>query len=246
MGDKINQRGIMAGVSDRRAEASRKPRFNTPEGLKPKDLVGIPWRLAFALQDAGWYLRSDIIWSKPNPMPESVTDRPTKAHEYIFLLTKSAKYFYNADAIKEAATGNAHARGNGVNPKAKMPGANSRVHVTHTGAKPQSRQNESFSAAVCGLVDERNARTVWTIGTQPYAEAHFATFPEELPRRCIMAGSREGDTVLDPFLGSGTTAAVAVRLGRQYIGIELNEDYAELAKKRIAAETPSLFKETAA
>lgn len=159
--------------------------------LKPKDLCGVPWRVALALQAEGWYLRCDIIWHKPNPMPESTTDRPTKAHEYIFLLTKSERYFYDAEAIKEPTTGNAHARGDGVNPKAKLPGENSRVHVTRAanGAPPKARQNESFSAAVVGLVDSRNKRSVWTVPTSPYSGAHFATFPPDLIKPCILAGT---------------------------------------------------------
>lgn len=163
----------------------------TAGGLKPKDLVGIPWRLAFALQDAGWWLRSEIIWHKRSPMPESVTDRPTKSHEQIFLLTKSESYFFDQEAVKEPATGNAHHRGDGVNPKAKTPGKNSRIHVARTGASPQSRQNESFSAAVAGLVESRNIRTVWTISSESFKGAHFATFPTEIPRRAISAGTSE-------------------------------------------------------
>lgn len=206
-------------------------------GLKPKDLVGQPWMLAFALRADGWYLRSDIIWHKPNPMPESVTDRPTKAHEYLFLLTKSLRYYYDAEAIKEPVTGNAHPRGDGVNPKSrgyKTPGKNSRVNVSHCGAAPQSRQNESYSAAVVGLVDTRNKRDVWTVATEPYAEAHFATFPPSLIRPCILAGSRPGDMVLDPFGGSGTTGAVSLELGRRATLIELNPDYIPLIEKRCA------------
>ncbi len=153
-------------------------------GLKPKDLALMPFRLALALQEEGWYVRSVVIWHKPNPMPESVTDRPTTAHEYVLLLTKSARYFYDADAVSEPVTGNSHARGTGVNPKAeKWP--------TGKGSY-RPKQNESFSAAVSGLVDSRNTRSVWTIPTQPYPEAHFATFPEELPKRCIKAGCPEG------------------------------------------------------
>lgn len=197
-------------------------------GLKPKDLVGIPWRVAFALQDDGWYLRSDIIWAKPNPMPESVRDRPTKAHEYIFLLTKSAKYSYDADAIKEAAI------------------HEGRV-VKATGADAKNGQKGKFGATAAGftthdtIVTNRNARTVWSISTQGYPGAHFATFPEELPRRCILAGCPEGGTVLDPFAGSGTTLAVAVALGRKAIGIELNPEYVELIHERMRGVTPSLF-----
>ena len=157
-------------------------------GLPDKNLIGIPWRVAFALQSDGWYLRQDIIWHKPNPMPESVQDRCTKAHEYIFLLTKSAKYFYDVDAVKEEST------------------------------------DDTDSL--------RNKRSVWTITTKPYKEAHFATFPPELPELCIKAGSREGDIVLDPFFGSGTTGWVAQRLGRKWIGVELNPEYIKIAEKR--------------
>lgn len=239
-------------------------------GIKPKDLVGQPWMLAFALRADGWYLRSDIIWHKPNPMPESVTDRPTKAHEYLFILTKSQLYYYDAEAIKEPVTGNAHHRGDGVNPKSraykmpdgwdtgsgghgsfhrsgrekgKTPGKNSRVNVTHCGSSPQSRQNESFSAAVKGLVDARNKRDVWTVATEPYSEAHFATFPPSLIRPCIMAGSRPGEMVLDPFGGSGTTGMVALELGRRATLIELNPKYIKLIKKRCSI-TPGLHLDT--
>ena len=189
-----------------------------PSGLKQKDLVGIPWRVAFALQADGWYLRSDIIWHKPNPMPESVTDRPTKSHEYIFLLTKSERYFYDHEAIKEIGAG--------------------REKFGNTGPK----QAINFDRQDGGLrnmeidPDGRNKRTVWTIATQPYPEAHFATFPPKLIEPCILAGSRHGDVVLDPFAGSGTTLYVAKELGRQFIGIELNPDYVKLIDKRLVQE----------
>ncbi len=222
-------------------------RAQKASGLKSKDLVGIPWRVALALQDCGWYLRSDIIWAKPNPMPESVKDRPTRSHEYVFLLTKSERYFYDADAIKEPTTGQAHSRGSGINPNAegknessgdrRKDGFNERWRV---------KQNASFSAAVTEPVDERNARSVWTIPTQPYPDAHFATFPEALPERCIKAGSRLGDTVLDPFCGSGTTGQVAIRLGRAFIGIELNPTYAQLARQRIGGAAPLFSSEVSA
>ena len=185
-------------------------------GLKPKDLVGIPWRVAFALQDDGWWLRSDIIWSKPNPMPESVTDRPTRAHEYVFLLTKSARYFYDAEAVREPYSGIPYAG-------------------TDNGATPTGDRNDKGKK--CGMSNPagRNARSVWTITPEPYAGAHFATMPPELARRCILAGSRKGDVILDPFGGSGTTALVAVGHGRRAILCELNEQYAALQLERLAA-----------
>ena len=201
-------------------------------GMKPKDLVGIPWRVAFALQADGWYLRSDIIWSKPNPMPESVTDRPTKAHEYIFLLTKSARYFYDAAAIaEELAYPNETRRPLGSKGAWQMDGREQRENG---GGKPYD-----------GYPDKRNCRSVWEITTQPYPDAHFATFPEAIPERCIKAGSKEGDTVLDPFTGSGTTGAVAARLGRHFIGCELNPAYVKLARKRIGSALPMFAQEIA-
>jgi DNA modification methylase len=222
-------------------------------GLKAKDLMGQPWRLAFALQDAGWYLRQDIIWHKPNPMPESTRDRCTKAHEYLFLLSKSEKYFYDFDAMQEPVTGNAHPRGAGVNPKAAPSGWDTRSgdhremigRYTGTGVgfgrgydanpKPRVRakQNESFSAAVTDVVTSRNRRSVWTIPTQSFDGAHFATYPEQLVEPCVLAGSRVGDVVFDPFFGSGTTGQVASRLGRRFIGCELNPDYEPLQRERL-------------
>ena len=188
-------------------------------GLKSKDLVGIPWRVAFALQADGWYLRSDIIWCKPNPMPESVTDRPTKAHEYLFLLAKGKQYYFDADAIKEVATG--RAAGN----------------KRHRGAGAYADGDE-YHRTKGGLLNttatlERNTRTVWTIAPQPYAGAHFATMPPKLVERCVLAGAPIGGVVLDPFLGSGTTAMVAQRLGRQWFGIEANPAYKPLIAERV-------------
>lgn len=284
--------------------------------LKPKDLIGMPWMLAFALRDDGWHLRQDIIWHKSNPMPESVHDRCTKAHEYIFLLTKSPQYFFDQAAISEPVTGNAHARGTCVNPKARWrtpdgwdtstgngghgsfhkegrekgfvgyepklrhdsaearklranPGAKSVPTDQRAGMRPlgekglqanpkevrsahgaafgrgagwreaiRSRQNASFSAAVKDLVETRNKRSVWTIATQSFSEAHFATFPEKLVEPCILAGSSIGSTVLDPFCGSGTTGVVALRYGREFIGIELNPEYVVMAKRRIKNDAP--------
>ena len=195
-------------------------------GLKPKDLVGMPWRLAFALQADGWYLRSDIIWHKPNPMPESVTDRPTKAHEYVFLMSKSERYYYDAEAIKEDVTGNAHSRGNGLNPKRLL------------GVPGMMRSNPTFT--VNELVSSRNKRTVWTIPTAPFPEAHFATFPPALVEPCILAGCPKGGLVLDPFGGAGTTALIAARLGREAILIELNPQYAAMAERRLQADNNSV------
>jgi site-specific DNA-methyltransferase (cytosine-N4-specific) len=164
-------------------------RAPTPEGLKPKDLIGVPWRLAFALQADGWYLRTDLIWHKPNAQPESVKDRPTRSHEYVFLFSKNERYFYDWEAMKEPT-----ADGKG----------------------------------------ERSRRTVWSINTEPYTGAHFAVFPPELVRTCILGGSQPGSVVLDPFLGSGTTGMVALQHGRSFLGIELKEEYAALARERIS------------
>ncbi|QEU09175.1 DNA-methyltransferase [Paracoccus yeei] len=186
--------GFTSGNRGYRATDKKNParamgvRPDTPDGLKPKDLLGIPWRLAFALQDDGWYLRTDIVWNKPNAMPESVKDRPTRSHEFLFMLTKSERYFYNADAVKERAE-------NG------------------------------------GL---RNRRSVWNVRTRPYAEAHFATFPPDLVRPCVLASSERDDFILDPFFGSGTVGEVARSEGRKYLGIEINPEYVDLARKRLS------------
>jgi len=188
------------------------------KNLKPKDLVGIPWRVAFALQSDGWYLRQDIIWHKPNPMPESVTDRCTKSHEYIFLLSKSAKYYYDADAIRE---------------QHKHPEV---THKSDTKSINQEKvyfNNAPTNLGRCGNHElGANKRSVWTINTKPYKDAHFAVFPPKIPELCIKAGSKEGDVVLDPFFGSGTTGWIAQRLGRKWIGIELNAEYIKIAEKR--------------
>lgn len=194
-------------------------------GLKPKDLMGQPWRVALALQDAGWHLRADCIWHKLNPMPESVSDRPTKAHEYIFLLTKRPMYYYDAAAIAEPVSGTAHGRGNGINPKSKSQTDSVR-----------NKQNASFSGAISALVDTKNIRTVWPMASEGQPEAHFATFPTELVTRCILSGSKPGDVILDPFMGSGTTARVALSLGRQFIGCELNPEYVSI-QDRIGLQT---------
>jgi DNA modification methylase len=209
----------------------------THETIKPKDLVGIPWRVAFALQDDGWWLRSDIIWAKPNPMPESITDRPTKSHEYVFLLTKSPRYFYDAEAVREesVAVWNAAKAWNGRQSMTAPEIAK--------GADLDLQRTRGFGTHHEDVDrTNRNARSVWTITTKPYAGAHFATFPPELPSRCIRAGSAAGDLVLDPFSGAATTALVARGLGRRAVGIELNPEYLAISADRL--KQLSLFAET--
>lgn len=236
------------GFKDDQARA----RWTRIDGIPPKNLIGIPWRVAFALQADGWYLRSDIIWSKPNPMPESVTDRPTKAHEYLFLLTKSARYYYDAAAIREpyaastvtqferAYTGEAtkdYAGTGAQNPsdvKRRIVDKQRGHGRRHAGFNDRCDAKEKAEQVQVGA----NKRSVWHIATQPYPDAHFATFPEALIEPCILAGSKVGDTVLDPFAGSGTTGAVSVRHQRHFIGCELNPAYVELARARIGREAP--------
>jgi DNA modification methylase len=213
--------------------------------LKPKDLVGIPWMLAFALRADGWYLRQDIIWSKPNPMPESVTDRCTKAHEYIFMLSKSHKYYYDSAAIKtppknpeddlrriSKATINGKstpdAEKNGIRKVDKQRGHSRK----HAGFNERWDNMTGAEQASMGA----NKRSVWEIATKPFKEAHFATFPEDLIVPCIKAGAPEGGTILDPFMGAGTTAVVARKLNRNYLGFELNPDYINIAESRIDKE----------
>lgn len=242
-------RNTMEQMSDRTTKA--------PSGLKDKDLIGIPWMLAFALRSDGWYLRQDIIWHKPNPMPESVTDRCTKAHEYLFLLSKSPRYFIDPEGLKEAANGGAKG---------------SEFHTGKTGghqmgrasAKPRSKR-DSFKRdgskrgePIVGQAEgthredreesaypteTRNKRSVWTVATVPYSGAHFATFPPELIEPCILAGSKPGQIVLDPFFGSGTTGMVAQNLGRQWLGCELNPEYKPLQDERL--QQPGLVLEAA-
>ena len=197
-----------------------------PDGLKPKDLIGIPWLLAFALRADGWYLRQDIIWHKPNPMPESVRDRCTKAHEYIFLLSKSERYFFDSEAMREPSAGWPIGG-------AKTRGKTGYATASGAGKSPQRDSNGGLG----GDGQTRNRRSVWTVPTRPYKGAHFATFPPALIEPCILAGSRPGDIVLDPFMGSGTTAEVAILHGRQYLGFELNEEYRGLQDARVRGAT---------
>ena len=203
----------------------------TPEGMKPKDLIGIPWMLAFALRTDGWYLRQDIIWSKPNPMPESVQDRCTKSHEYMFLLSKGPRYHYDAAAIAEPLSASSMSRlAQNVSEQAgsdRVPG----------------KTNGAMKAV--GSTEARNKRSVWEVSTQPFRQAHFATFPPALVEPCILAGCPHGGTVLDPFFGAGTTGLVADRHQRDCIGIELNPAYAEIAQRRIAGDA-GMFADIAA
>lgn len=195
-----------------------------PEGLKQKDMIGIPWAVAFALRADGWYLRQDIIWHKPNPMPESVRDRCTKAHEYVFLLSKSARYFFDPNAVAETGTGrpsNAHV---------------SDKHIAAAAADPKMRTKANLHKI--GGRATVNRRSVWTLPTQAFTGAHFATMPPQLAELCIRAGSRAGDTILDPFGGAGTTGLVACRLRRHAILVELNPSYAALARSRIDGDAP--------
>jgi DNA modification methylase len=218
-------------------EDGGKPKHITAgAGLKPKDLIGIPWMLAFALRADGWYLRQDIIWHKPNPMPESVQDRCTKAHEYIFLLTKSAKYYFNSVAIQEPLSDSYK--------NDKRHGSKSLEHVPQKDYKGQGVMVQTptqlhDSMFTKPIAEGRNKRSVWTVTTKPYKGAHFATFPSDLITPCILAGAPAGGIVLDPFMGSGTTAAVAIANGRDYLGCELNLAYKELQDARIGAPKPT-------
>lgn len=258
-------KSTLLGGKDTQVEATKRP-SKLVAGLKTKDLVGIPWRVAFALQSAGWYLRSDIIWSKPNPMPESVTDRPTKSHEYIFLLSKSGRYYYNHEAIKEPGVWDVDGTGTLARKDRAKEGQKSAPTEMKNGIRGSvfkdakdfngkhsdkqrghSRRHAGFNERWDAMEKQeqcsgmRNKRSVWEIATHPYAGAHFATYPPKLIEPCILAGSRPGDTILDPFNGSGTTGAVALEHGRKYIGIELNPEYIELANQRIANVQPNML-----
>lgn len=234
-----------------------RPNDRSIVGLKPKDLVGIPWRVAFALQAAGWYLRSDIIWAKPNPMPESVTDRPTKAHEYLFLLTKSPRYYYDAAAIREPYVriwdetsggswahtenqpkGTKAGEHSGAYPLPKYRGQATKDYEAVGAQNPSDVKRRILEAQSRPEYAGANKRSVWSIATSPYPEAHFATFPEALVEPCILAGSIAGDSVLDPFAGAGTVGVVCAKAQRQFLGIELNPEYVALAERRIAAVAP--------
>ena len=209
-GQSLNKQTVASNNQDLPQQCAR--RGNKLDGYKEKDLMGMPWRLAFALQDFGWTLRQDIIWHKPNPMPESVKDRCTKSHEYIFLLSKKPHYYFDAKSISEPAIYAGDDRG----------------------ARTDNRRGTEANSVSGKTGETRNKRDVWSINTKPYKGAHFAVYPEELIEPCVMAGSRVGDIVLDPFFGSGTTGAVAQKLGRQWIGCELNREYEKLQNERLA------------
>lgn len=212
-----NRRNVVGSGSMENGKRENRPN-RLVNGLKEKDLIGIPWRVAFALQADGWYLRQDIIWHKPNPMPEAVKDRCTKAHEYVFLFSKKPKYYFDSEAMREPGVMPAGTKGaKGSAERQGQKGVNARP--------PEYKIYDGF----------RNRRSVWTVTTKPYKGAHFATFPPELIDPCVLAGSRPGDTVLDPFGGSGTTAGVAIKHGRNAVLCELNPDYAALVPDRIAS-----------
>jgi DNA modification methylase len=231
-GDRNGVDGFRGGEKFKGTEFKQR---DVPAGLKPKDLVGIPWRVAFALQADGWYLRSDIIWSKPSPMPESVTDRPTKAHEYLFLMAKSRRYYYDAEAVKEGMQECSIKR-----LQTGWSGNEQRGYVNGN----QNHLSKYMVSEKAQASESRNRRTVWTVATQPFAEAHFATFPPKLIEPCVLAGCPEGGTVLDPFGGSGTTGLVALSLNRKAILIELNPAYCEMIQRRLApmANQTDLFR----
>ena len=227
LGDSYAAQGGAQVKGTKQVEGSQEGAWNgetrrAPDGLKPKDLIGIPWRVAFALQADGWWLRQDIIWHKPNPMPESVKDRCTKAHEYIFLLSKSERYYFDWEAVQEPAT-------------RRDPGNKTHKYSDKYDASDSEEHRTKAGLKAIGARETRNRRSVWTVSTKPYKGAHFATFPPLLIEPCILAGSRKGGLVLDPFNGSGTTGEVSVLNDRRYVGIELNPEYINLAETRIGA-----------
>lgn len=225
------------GYQDGRSNREERTSAGVPDGLKPKDLIGIPWRVAFALQADGWYLRQDIIWSKPNPMPESVTDRCTKAHEYVFLLSKSERYYFDSEAMREPCSEDMQRRA----AKGHTRGAGGKVDASRQDADTL----RGAHAKAIDVSNGRNRRSVWTVATRPYKGAHFATMAPELAETCIKAGCPVGGVVLDPFGGAGTTGLVGDRLQRDALLIELNPDYAQIAEKRIKGDAP-LFSEVSA
>lgn len=249
-GNQGNGKSTLGGGKDTQIEAGKRPDKKVI-GLKPKNLVGIPWRVAFALQADGWYLRQDIIWAKPNPMPESVTDRCTKSHEYIFLMSKSERYFYDHEAIKEPAIGGQCPSASSFEREVNEPIRPGQIYQQHRKKRPSKKKGsfngktEAMAAtgqnAFRAVTDFRNKRSVWTVSTKPYKKAHFATFPPKLIEPCILAGCPKGGVVLDPFSGAGTTAFVASENNRQYIGFELNPDYIEISEVRIKNAEPQLF-----
>ncbi len=247
--------GGKSGSKNASSDAGGYPRHKMSTGLKGKDLVGIPRRVAFALQADGWYLRSDIIWVKPAPMPESVTDRPTRSHEYIFLLTKSEHYYYDHEAIKEPSVAD-HGSGNGYKRESRLTytdakgprgsdepwkpkGKNSTQDKQASGRR--ITENVARARAEGGTHDSpfgdtRNKRDVWTVNTEPFPEAHFAVFPVDLILPCVLAGCPAGGTILDPFSGAGTTALVAKENGRKCIGFEMSEEYLQISIRRLSQE----------
>ncbi len=246
LGDCFNAYNGGAGPGSTISNTQTDQRPHLPSGyglrcksLKPKDLIGIPWRVAFALQADGWYLRSDIIWHKPNPMPESIKDRPTRSHEYIFLLSKSRQYYYDHKAIQEPARHDA--KGKVPSGWDTGPGSHHKKRGRYTSGNKERSENQqpggrsSFSATVPWEGLTRNKRSVWTIPSQPFSGAHFATFPPNLIKPCILAGCPAAGTVLDPFGGAGTTAVAALQYDRLATLCELNPEYITIAKERIDA-----------
>lgn len=233
-GGNYNKNGISQAGGQHITNVRNRREWLESAQIKPKDLIGIPWRVAFALQADGWYLRQDIIWHKPNPMPESVTDRCTKAHEYIFLLSKSARYYYDAEAIKMPVSESTIGRG-----PVDFGGKKGREYAPHqkdpnfrNGSEQWGMTFDYTKSCKTGV----NRRSVWSVSTKPYSGAHFATYPPDLIEPCILAGSPEGGVVLDPFMGAGTTALVARKLNRNYVGLELNPEYVRIAEQRLHDE----------